>query len=456
MLFHCFPRSRQGGRLHRALAAWFAPLIVAMLIAGCGSTTTKQAPTATATPVPAPTLVYRTLAVQGGPNSFSGTITATNTQSHATLWQAPQGGLYPGSLAEENGVVYGLANDREVAAYSVKSGKAVWQVSLPGASPYFGSGMVEVHGGVVVAVLSTGNIADVSSLTSTITALDATSGTALWSKTLTGDNIWNAAQISDGTLCVAKISGSFGPSGQPKSTPIALDLHTGATLWQGKALSGYVTSSLQSGGVFYTVVAYSSPTTATNTLVAYQEANGTIAWQGKPEKYISMQLATATANSVFVFLSGRSDELAALNPSNGKELWHQPVGLWVWGQGTSGQATVVAVDANALYVSTAGTYPFNNSGTSSPSSAVQSQVEAHSLTDGSLLWKASLPGLLSPPAVGNGLVYAASGDFDPKTSLPISQGHYTLNALHASDGTVAWTLPLSGQVQYPPLLIQPS
>ncbi len=229
----------------RGLAAASAGLVVAagLIAGGCsssssgpstlacpserGATVTGTAPAATGRPAAGWTQPDADLA---STRYVASGITSANVAKLGVAWTMPltmntshTDGAYASTPVIVNGVVYVQDLDSNVYAISLATGKALWTHhygSLNG-----GPDGVNVVGGVVYAATATAAV-----------ALDAATGTQLWSRTLTGnqyEGIAIAPGYNNGTVYVstvpANVTTQYGPGGQ--GILWALNARTGAPEW---------------------------------------------------------------------------------------------------------------------------------------------------------------------------------------------------------------------------------
>jgi glucose dehydrogenase len=230
----------------RGLAAASAALVVAagLIGAGCssssssspstlacpskrGATVTGTAPAATGQPAAGWTQPDADLA---STRYVASGITSANVAKLGVAWTMPltmntshTDGAYASTPVIVNGVVYVQDLDSNVYAISLATGKVLWTHhygSLNG-----GPDGVNVVGGVVYAATATAAV-----------ALDAATGTQLWSRTLTGNDhegIAIAPGYNNGTVYVstvpANVTTQYGPGGQ--GILWALNARTGAPEW---------------------------------------------------------------------------------------------------------------------------------------------------------------------------------------------------------------------------------
>ena len=157
-------------------------------------------------------------------------ITSTNVSKLGVAWTVPltiptahTDGAYATTPVIVNGVVYVQDLESDVMAISLATGKVLWRHDYN--SPNGGPDGVSVAGGVVYAATAKSAV-----------ALDAATGTQLWSRTLIGNDhegIAMAPGFNHGTVYVstvpANVTGQYLPGGE--GILWALNARTGAPEW---------------------------------------------------------------------------------------------------------------------------------------------------------------------------------------------------------------------------------
>jgi outer membrane protein assembly factor BamB len=234
--------STTGG--HRLAVAGAALLLAAGLIAGCssssssssralacpskrGAAVTGTAPAATGRPAAGWTQPDADL---GSTRYVASAITSADVSKLGVAWTVPltmstthTDGAYATTPVIVNGVVYVQDLDSNVYAISLATGKVLWTRDYD--SPDGGPDGVNVAAGVVYAATATAAV-----------ALDAATGTQLWSRTLIGNDhegIAMAPGYDNGTVYVstvpANVRAIYGAGGQ--GILWALNAKTGAPEW---------------------------------------------------------------------------------------------------------------------------------------------------------------------------------------------------------------------------------
>ena len=157
-------------------------------------------------------------------------ITSANVSKLGVAWTVPltisttrTDGAYATTPVIVNGVVYVQDLESDVMAISLATGKVLWRHAYN--SPNGGPDGVTVAGGVVYAATNSAAV-----------ALDAATGTQLWSRTLIGNDhegIAMAPGYNHGTVYVstvpANVTGQYLPGGE--GILWALNARTGAPEW---------------------------------------------------------------------------------------------------------------------------------------------------------------------------------------------------------------------------------
>jgi alcohol dehydrogenase (cytochrome c) len=192
-----------------------------------GAAVTGNAPAAAGQPAAGWTLPDADLA---STRDVDSAITSTNVSKLGVAWTVPltmstahTDGAYATTPVIVNGVVYVQDLDSNVFAISLASGKVLWTHDY--SSPNGGPDGVTVAGGVVYAATSHAAV-----------ALNAATGTQLWSRTLTGNDhegIAMAPGYDHGTVYVstvpANVTIQYGPGGE--GILWALNAKTGTPEW---------------------------------------------------------------------------------------------------------------------------------------------------------------------------------------------------------------------------------
>ena len=240
--------SNQAGNVGiRRPAVVVAALVVAagLIAVGCSSRSSSSSPSPLACPSKrgtavtgkAPAATGRPAAGWAQPDAdlastrfVASAITSANVSTLGVAWTVPltmstthTDGAYATTPVIANGVVYTQDLDSDVFAISLATGKLLWTHDYN--SPNGGPDGVNVAGGVVYAATATAAV-----------ALDAATGTQLWSRVLVSNDhegIAMAPGFSNGTVYVstvpANVTTQYGPGGQ--GILWALNARTGAPRW---------------------------------------------------------------------------------------------------------------------------------------------------------------------------------------------------------------------------------
>ena len=322
-----------------------------------GAAVTGTAPAATGRPAAGWTQPDADLA---STRYVTSAITSANVSTLGVAWTVPltmntshTDGAYATTPVIVNGVVYVQDLDSDVFAISLATGKVLWTHDYN--SPNGGPDGVNVVGGVVYA--ATANAA---------VALDAATGTQLWSRTLIANDhegIAMAPGFDNGTVYVstvpANVTTIYGAGGQ--GILWALNAKTGAPQWswnQDQNLWGnpgvnsgaglWYTPSFDAQGNIYLGIANPAPifgTTSyplgssrpgpdlyTDSVVKLSPA-GKLLWyyQLTPHDLYDWDLQNppvlTTANGrPVVIAGGKAGIMIELDAQTGKLLWQRPVG----------------------------------------------------------------------------------------------------------------------------------
>lgn len=302
-----------------------------------------------------------------------------------------------------NGAVFVVDRMSAVHAYEVGSGEPLWvsdeEFPHPAGSPFT---TPAVAGGVMV--LGCGG--------STVCALDARTGDALW-REIVGPFTSHPPAIHDGRVVVTTNQGVFAfaavsgaelwdadPSGSILGPPTifeetvyvaatgdeygtrvyAFDAATGTRVWMSEKLDGIVDGAIAGDdGTLYVP--------AGSKVYALDARDGTTAWDAEPsEPYHSVHAVAVDDRFVFAALNG--GQVFALEPGSGETSWAVDVG--------PSSYSAPAVANGVLYIGTGG-----------PSSDDPGSLVALASGNGRRLWSTAFDTTVyhSSPAVASGSVY---------------------------------------------------
>ena len=365
--------STVGGR--RPAVAGAALVVAAGLIAGgCSSSSSSSSSTlacpskrGTAVTGTAPAGTGRPAAGWTQPGAdvantrdVASAITSSNVSKLGVAWTVPltistahTDGAYATTPVIVNGVVYVQDLESDVMAISLATGKVLWRHDYN--SPNGGPDGVSVAGGVVYAATAKSAV-----------ALDAATGTQLWSRTLIGNDhegIAMAPGFNHGTVYVstvpANVTGQYLPGGE--GILWALNARTGAPEWSWNQVQNlwgnpgvnsggglWYTPSFDAQGNIYMGVANPGPLFGTKSYplgssrpgpdlytdsVVKLSPAGKLLWyyQLTPHDLYDWDLqdppVLSTANGRPVVIDGgKAGILVELDAQTGKLLWQLPVG----------------------------------------------------------------------------------------------------------------------------------
>ena len=287
-------------------------------------------------------------------------ITSTNVSKLGVAWTVPltistahTDGAYATTPVIVNGVVYVQDLESDVMAISLATGKVLWSHDYN--SPNGGPDGVSVAGGVVYAATAKSAV-----------ALDAATGTQLWSRTLIGNDhegIAMAPGFNHGTVYVstvpANVTGQYLPGGE--GILWALNARTGAPEWSWNSVQNlwgnpgvnsggglWYTPSFDAQGNIYLGVANPGPLFGTKSYplgssrpgpdlytdsVVKLSPAGKLLWyyQLTPHDLYDWDLqdppVLSTANGRPVVIDGgKAGILIELDAQTGQLLWQLPVG----------------------------------------------------------------------------------------------------------------------------------
>ena len=278
--------------------------------------------------------------------SGDGHMYALDAATGATLWTGPaQNSLFGASAAAGRGLVFAGALDQRMLAYNADTGEIAWTSDLlVAASPTLKNGVLYV-----------------ASQNGTLTALDAVTGTAIWSArghccvtnqspvvdggrvfqmreddtltaydALSGEQLWSIEAFSVGTLAAAygMLFYSFYPD------VVALDQATGAQLWTAPVATAARTEvpAVADGLVFVTH----------SQLWALDASTGAVVWSAPATSAVG----PTVANGV-VYASSLDGEWDAFDERDGTLLWSVTFGGGCFGTCT---VTLPVIANGTLYL----------------------------------------------------------------------------------------------------------
>jgi outer membrane protein assembly factor BamB len=436
----------------RALGAILLPLVLAIALPACRSTTVCTAATAAMLPAPALTTSGDTLYA-----ATNGALSALQANTGSLVWHVPTGssgferptpslvsgdvvlvGAGLGKLAAfraldgsvawhaqpvprsasdirspllvlspAGDVVYAAASPDSIAAWRAADGALLWQspaLAVPADSNY-------ASGDELLPEPVLGADAVYFSAGQSVRAVSASDGSLLWSSpALHSANLYSPPVLADGRLFVAMPDGSLA----------ALDAGTGAVLWRVTdpgAIPARVASTIPAPPIVRDGVVYYTPF---NGLRALDAGSGRLLWQrafddpsSRPALQIAGGMAYFATGGAITGLSGATSALLALDAQTGAAKWRVDP--------EAGDGVPFLVTGDTVYTMAA------------------SAVAAWRGSDGTSLWQRTVrSGASSLRAVifadgtlylsANGLAAPCGGDL----LLP------TVSALRASDGALLW------------------
>jgi outer membrane protein assembly factor BamB len=228
----------------------------------------------------------------------------------------------------------------------------------------------------------------------TVYALDTTTGTVRWSTPVTqGTGGWAIQIVSTGDILVIV---------DAAGNTTARRMEDGAVVWtHARPIGGrsiVTTPPVADNGILF--VSSSGDSSTHGYLDAYRAADGAHLWEH--DEGLNSAVYLGAANGVLYANMGMDQQVDALRGTDGTTLWQAKL---------SGPVTAPPIaTVNAIYL--------NNYG----------EVYALNAATGALLWQYKPPQVASSSdltvSVGGGLVFASNST--------------RLNVLHASDGTLAW------------------
>ena len=296
--------------------------------------------------------------------SGDGHMNALDAVTGATLWTGPaQGSLFGASAATRHGLVFSAALDRRMLAYNADTGEIAWTSDL----------LVDASPTLKNRVLY------VASQNGTLTALDAQTGTEMWS--------------ARGHCCVTNqspvVDGGRVFQMREDHTLTAYDALSGEQLWKIEAFSvGTVAAAY--GMLFYSFFP---------DVVALDQATGAQLWTAPVASAARTEVPAVANGLVFVTHS----QLWALDAWTGAVVWSAPA--------TSAVGPTVA--NGVVYAS-----------------SLNGEWDASDERDGALLWSVTVDSgcfgtcTVTLPVIANGTLYLAGPDSNLRAfSLPTQANH---------------------------------
>lgn len=403
----------------------FIGLLLALLLAGCGSGAStaasqagaSQTPTAiiapSATPNGTPCMATGATATGAAPaaaasvylSSQEGFVYALASANGSVRWKFDLGNAQngksknSGALAFDQNVLYIVSTDNTIYALNASDGTVRWQAKCDGG---FGFTAPVVQNGVLYVSNAT-----------TVYALNASTGAERWRK-LVGNTETLALAVDDNLVLVRAQD-----LNSTNSTLLALSTADGAQRWSVPFSSAILpTPVLADGTVYLTAVSAAG----TEMLSALSAANGTLRWQAQ----LSGGGLVPLEKQGLVYAVGGNGPLA-LSATDGTQRWQTPIdGL--------GFSPGLASASDLLFVG----YQTSTSGNDGVAAAL-------SASDGKARWHTDVPGGtpggvpmaytsmqprsgvagIETPVVANGVIYVWL--------------HGMVSALDAASGALRWS-----------------
>jgi outer membrane protein assembly factor BamB len=403
-------------------------LCMALLVDACASQTLRRQ-TTTVPPPPAAGLYALAFASGTGSVVPAGTIYAFDARTGMPRWQVQPTGQIAAAPAATRTLVYigtngtaGTPASRAtgvVSAYDAATGVLVWQAAVAHVTQ-----VVAFATGVLVGEES----ADGKSPPQySITALSATNGMPLWTFPTRLTQLGVAPVVADGIAYVVANPHPSASDPFPATIVSALNITTGAVLWQRRVHTLVTGMAADADGVCLSGAV--GPTQAdgapTGALVALRAFDGTPQWQ------VSLAAPASApaldASSVYISATvGATTTIAAVARATGKARWSTPAGTIATGTNEASFALL----GGMLFASTV-----------APAAPA---VIALRTSDGSFLWQRREDQAPTPPVAFGATVYIGLG-----TALQTAQKG-RIEALNAATGLVSWRFQVQGSIPLPP------
>ena len=304
-----------------------------------------------------PTIAHNTMLLESNTRASQKTLRAFDVQSGTERWAVYQKGLYISPAVEGNRVFFRAEenNKGHVVALDLQSGKELWAF----APKHISSSATNYYGGHITSPVAVRGVVYVGA-GQEIYALDAATGRVRWLYT-TQDLITSSASVDNGRVYISDFTHFY-----------AIDQASGKLLW---AIS-------TPSSVYFSAVSAGSTVLVTNgdSLSALDASNGAQQWIARYPGTEGLIPAAVQGQRVLV---KSTQTLYALDLANGKELWRFHDLNFV---------SLPAIAGDQVFLVTG--------------SGADSAVEAHSLTDGSVIWKQTTGHLANTaPVIAGKTVY---------------------------------------------------
>jgi len=312
-------------------------------------------------------------------NPYENVLSPTTVSGLNLKWSYPATYSTYSSPAVVGGVAYFSSTDGNVHALNANTGTLLWSYDTGSNDNPMASSPAVMKGVVYIG-----------SVIGNVYALDAASGDKLWRYT-TGGDVWSAPAVVDGVVYVTSFDQNI----------YALDAASGDKLWS-YATDGYIYSSpAVANGVVYVG-------TAGNSIYALNANTGAFLWSYTTGNQVGS--SPAVANGV-VYVGSLDQNVYALNANTGALLWIYTTGGEV--------ISSPAVANDVVYIGSR-----------------DDNVYALDASTGTKLWSYTTGWFVdSAPAVANGVVYVGSEDDN-------------VYALDAGTGALLWSYDTGGNIFY--------
>ncbi len=331
-------------------------------------------------------------------NVFENVLNPANVSKLTQDWNTSAVTLYT-SAAIVNNIVYVGSSDGNAYALNATTGSILWSQKI-------GSDSASSP-----AVIN--NVVYVGTDNGTFDALNATSGAILWSASL-GSSLLNSPTVANNIIYIGSQNGKV----------YTLKAITGTKLWNssiGDASCGISSTTFNNGVVYISA----SDSYCNLTLYALNATSGGKLWSFPLQQVYYYVYPTATIVNGIVYIGSGLDfgngecaegNVYALNATSGKLLWKTS---------TSGCDATTAVTNNTVYVG-------SDDGT----------VSALNAITGKIVWTSTIGDIGNPiyvaPTVANGVVYVSDGD---------------LFALNAANGAILWAHSFNNRNYSSPVVV---
>jgi len=312
-------------------------------------------------------------------NPLENTLNSSNAGSLNLKWTGSMGKNFQGSPVYANGTIYAVSITGTLNAFDATSGTLKWKVNSKTNFKNLAAPVVDPATGMVFF----GTIGyESSGIPSPLYALDAQTGTLKWSMILAW-NVYGPPTVASNTLYVGTARG-------PYTTQLyALDEITGNIHWQFTA-NGSVWGAIAVDTSTSTAVAFIS--NPGSVVTAFDTTSGAVKCQATIANSSSSSEAGSgiAISNGYVYLNGKNGNLYKLKESDCSSIWTTYIGVQPTGQGNIASPAIDSKDTIVF------------------AGAMDNNLNAVDISSGNILWKKNIGLIYGSPVVANGVVYLAT------------------------------------------------